>query len=228
MKRYTVQRGDTLYGIAKQFGTTVADIKKINNLSNDSISVGQVLIIEEDTAPTTYTVQRGDTLYSIGRKFNIPVLDLMRINNITSTILRVGQVLTLIVNEEENAGGVVVVPVYENYSVKRGDSLYSIAKQFGTTINQIKQDNGLYSNLLTIGQVLRIKVGEELIGVEECFGEGYSDLDKNYMMYTVKKGDSLYSIARNYNTSVDELMRLNNLTNTILSIGQVLKIKEVN
>lgn len=228
MKRYTVQRGDTLYGIAKQFGTTVADIKRINNLNSDSISVGQVLIIEEDTAPTTYTVQRGDTLYSIGRKFNIPVLDLMRINNITSTILRVGQVLTLIVNEEENAGGVVVVPVYENYSVKRGDSLYSIAKQFGTTVNQIKQDNGLYSNLLTIGQVLRIKVGEELIGVEECFGEGYSDLDKNYMMYTVKKGDSLYSIARNYNTSVDELMRLNNLTNTNLSIGQVLKIKEVN
>ena len=225
---YTVQNGDTLYGIAKQFGTSVDNIKRLNNLNNNVIIVGQVLRINEDTNPTTYTVKSGDTLYSISRQFNIPVLDLMRANNITSTILRVGQVLTLLTNEEENPGGVIGIPIYENYSVQRGDSLYSIAQKFNTTVNQIKEDNNLTSNLLTIGQVLRIKVGEELIGIEECYGEGYSELDKNYLTYVVKRGDSLYSIAKSYNTSVDQLIRLNNLTNTNLDIGQVLKIREVN
>ena len=228
MKEYTVQRGDTLYGIAKQFGTSVSDIKSLNNLSSDTISVGQVLKIKEDTSPTSYTVQKCDTLYAISKKFNIPVLDIMRINNISSTVLQVGQVLNLVESEEENGGGgIIVVPVYENYTVQRGDSLYSIAKKYGITVSQIRQDNNLYSGLLTIGQVLKIKVGEEVIGIEECFGEGYSDLGKNYLMHTVKKGDSLYSIARNYNTTVEQIMKLNNLSTTLLSIGQVLKIKEV-
>ena len=60
MRQYTVQRGDTLYGIAKQFGTSVNDIKKLNNLTTDNISVGQVLTIQEDTRPLTDTVVKGD------------------------------------------------------------------------------------------------------------------------------------------------------------------------
>lgn len=225
MKTYTVQPGDTLYGIAKQFGTSVDDIKKLNNLSTNTISVGQVLKIQEDTSPLTYTVQKGDTLYSISKKFDIPVLDIMKINNITSTVLQIGQVLKLFPQEEED--GIIVMPVYENYKVQKGDSLYSIAQKFNTTVDELKKDNNLTSNLLSIGQILKIKVGEEIFGVEECFGEGYSDLEKKYINYTVKKGDSLYSIARNYNTTVDSIMQLNNLKSTNLSIGQVLKIKEV-
>ena len=228
MKEYTVQRGDTLYGIAKQFGTTVSDIKKLNNLTTDNISVGQILKIEEDTNPITYTVVKGDTLYSIGRQFNIPVLDLMKINNITSTVLQIGQVLSLVAPEEDSSSGggsIIVIPVYQNYTVQKGDSLYSIAQKFNTTVTQIKQDNGLTSNLLAIGQVLKIKVGEETIGLEECYGEGYSGT--TYVTHTVKKGESLYSIAKNYNTTVEQIMKLNNLTSTNLSIGQVLKIREV-
>lgn len=224
MKTYTVQPGDTLYGIAKQFGTSVDDIKKLNNLSSNTISIGQVLKIQEDTSPLTYTVQKGDTLYSISKKFDIPVLDIMQINNITSTVLQIGQVLKLFTQEED---GIIVMPVYENYKVEKGDSLYSIARKFNTTVDEIKKDNNLTSNLLSIGQVLKIKVGEEIFGVEECFGEGYSDLEKTYINYTVKKGDTLYSIARNYNTTVDSIMQLNNLKTSSLSIGQVLKIKEV-
>lgn len=226
---YTVQEGDTLYGIAKQFGTNVSDIKKINNLIDDLVIPGDTLKIMIDTSPNTYTVQKGDSLYSISKQFNIPVLDLMSINNITSTNLEVGQVLNLVENkEEEEIENVVSIPVYENYTVQNGDNLYSIATKFNTTVSQIKQDNNLSSNVLTIGQVLKIKVGEELIGIEECFGEGYSNLEKDYLTYTVKKGDSLYSIASNYNTSVDQIMKLNNLNNTLLDVGQVLKIKEIN
>ena len=60
---------------------------------------------------------------------------------------------------------------------------------------------------------------------KECFGEGY--IEPKYETYTVKKGDNLYDIARRYNTSVINLMDLNNLTSTSLQIGQVLKVREL-
>ena len=229
MINYTVQRGDTLYGIAKQFGTTVNDIKRLNNLTSNTISVGQVLRINKDTSdPTTYTVQKGDSLYSISQRFGLSVLDLMSYNNLTSTTLQIGQVLKLTPSDSDDGNfDIETKPIYENYTVKRGDSLYSIARKYDTTVDQIKKDNNLTSNNLSIGQVLKIKVGEETIGIEECYGTDYGDLSKNYINYTVKRGDSLYSIARTYNTTVDEIKRLNNLTSNNLSIGQVLKIKEV-
>lgn len=230
MRNYTVQKGDTLFGIARQFGTTVNDIKRLNNLTSNTISVGQVLKINEDTSePTTYVVEKGDSLYSIGNKFGISVLDLMNYNNLTSTTLRIGQVLKLTPSSEDigSVGDITVIPVYQNYTVKKGDSLYTIAKKFDTTVDQIKNDNKLTNNNLSIGQVLRIKVGEETIGIEECYGEGFGG-GQNYINHTVKKGDTLYSIARNYDTTVDNIKRLNNLTSNNLSIGQVLKIKEVN
>jgi len=231
LKNYTVQKGDTLFGIARQFGTTVEDIKRLNNLTSNTISVGQVLRINEDTSePTMYVVQKGDSLYSIGKKFGISVLDLMNYNNLTSTTLRIGQVLKLTPSDDDigSVGDITVVPIYQNYTVKKGDSLYTIAKKFDTTVDQIKRDNKLTSNNLSIGQVLRIKVGEETIGIEECYGEGFEGGGKNYINHTVKKGDTLYSIARNYDTTVDNIKKLNNLTSNNLTIGQVLKIKEVN
>ncbi len=152
---------------------------------------------------------------------------MLKINNLNiNSILKVGQVLKLSSSSDDEME-IVIVPIYEDYTVKKGDSLYSIATKYGVSVNEIKSANNLSSNLLNIGQVLKIKVGEETLGILECFGEGYDDIGKNYVTYTVKKGDNLYSIAKKYNTSVDNIIRLNNLTSTSLSIGQVLKIKEV-
>ena len=127
MKKYTVQKGDTLYGIAKQFGTTVSEIKRLNNLISNTLSVGQVLKINEDNSnPTTYTVQKGDSLYSISNKFGLSVLNLMSYNNLTSTTLQIGQVLKLTPSYEElgSVGDITIVPIYENYIVKKGDTLF--------------------------------------------------------------------------------------------------------
>lgn len=231
MKNYTVQKGDTLYGVAKQFGTTVSEIKRLNNLTSNTLSVGQVLKINEDTSnPTTYTVQKGDSLYSISNKFGLSVLNLMSYNNLTSTTLQIGQVLKLTPSGEElgSVGDITVVPIYENYIVKKGDNLYDISKKFNTTVEQIKKDNNLSNNDLSIGQNLKIQVGEEYVGIEECYGEGYSNLGKKYIEHTVKKGDDLYSIAKNYSTTVDEIKSLNNLDSNNLTIGQILKVKEIN
>lgn len=227
MKEYTVQKGDTLYGISKQFGISIDDIKKQNNLTSNTLEAGQVLQIRENQSPTTYTVKKGDNLYEISKRFNIPVSELMKINNLANDSLQIGQVLNLMQNDLGGEEEIMVMPIYENYTVKKGDDLYSIAQKFGTTVDQIKGHNNLTSNLLSIGQVLKVKVGEETVGIEECFGEGYEELGKRYLEHTVIKGDSIYSIARNYNTTVDNIIKLNNLKNTNLSLGQVLKIKEI-
>jgi len=97
------------------------------------------------------------------------------------------------------------------YTVRRGDSLWSIAKKNNISVSELKEANGLLNNSLSIGQVLKIPTPT----VEP-------EIDTN--SYTVKKGDSLYKIAQNNNTTVSELIQLNNLTNTNLSIGQVLKL----
>ena len=94
------------------------------------------------------------------------------------------------------------------YTVVAGDSLYAIANKFGITVNEIKALNNLTSDILSIGQKLKIPSKE------------------NYLTYTVKSGDNLYSIARNFNTTVSDIQALNNLTTSNLSIGQKLLIPQ--
>ena len=93
---YVVQRGDSLYGIARMFGTTVENIKRVNSLSSDIITPGQELVINENIPvgeSNYYVVKRGDTLYSIAKNNNITVDDLIKMNNLTSLILKVGDKL---------------------------------------------------------------------------------------------------------------------------------------
>ena len=141
---YIVQKGDSLYSISKRFNTTVDDIKKLNNLNSNLLSIGQRLKIptnEVNNIEESYVVQKGDTLYSISRKFNIPVSEIKRINNLSSNLINIGQVLNLNNNI---------------YIVKKGDTLYSIARKFNTTVDNIKKLNNLNNNLLSIGQQLKI------------------------------------------------------------------------
>ena len=199
---YTVQPGDTLYGIARKFNLTVEELKRINNLTSNILTIGQVLKVAEDmNMPTrTYTVQPGDTLYGIARKFNITVEELKRINNLTSNILTIGQILQIPASSTDT--GILT------YTVVPGDTLYGIARKFNTTVDQIKQFNNLTSNILTIGQVLQIPTSSNM----------------ETRTYTVQPGDTLYGIAKSFNTTVDRIKQLNNLTSNTLSIGQVLRV----
>ncbi len=199
---YKVQSGDTLYSISKKLDTTVTELKKLNNLSSNMLSVGQVLKIPTKTVDIgetdIYQVQAGDTLYSIARKYNISVNELKNLNNLIDNTLSIGQIL------EVPSG----LSPYNSYIVDKGDTLYSIAKKFDTSVNKLKELNNLSSNMLSIGQKLLIPIGEETT-------------------YVVKAGDTLYSIAKEFNTTVDRLKELNDLSNNTLSIGQILIVKEV-
>ena len=205
MKNYTVKRGDTLYGISKQFDVPVETIKRVNNLTSNTITVGQVLSIPTNTTTATYTVKAGDTLYKIANQYNTTVQELIELNNLSSNILNIGQQLKVPVEGTNNQPD----SNYITYTVVKGDNLYNIASKYDVTVETIKQANNLTSNLLSIGQILKIPTQNIEIGYKE---------------YEVKAGDSLYSIARSYNTTVEEIMNANNLTTTILSVGQILKI----
>lgn len=223
---YVVQKGDTLYGISKQFNTSMQKLRELNNLSSDILTIGKVLIVSpnSDRNPSecvTYTVKKGDSLYSIAKQYNSTVDAIKRYNNLTSNNLSIGQKLKLPCYMKDNDN--TTMPNFVMYTVKAGDSLYSIAQQYNTTVDKIKSDNKLPSNNLSIGQVLMIADKTTDMTVEECFGEDEM-LEEDYVIYVVKPGDNLYSIARKYDTTVSELKRLNNLTSNNLSVGQELKI----
>ncbi len=215
---YTVQRGDSLWSIANRFGVTVDALRKANNLTSDTLQIGQILKIPSTssdnggTSPTYYTVVKGDSLWSIANRFGVSVADLRNVNNLTSDVLQVGQRLLIPGtgdSSEDNDNG------YEEitYVVQAGDSLWAIANRYGITVDELKSANNLSSNLLSVGQVLIIPTGENpVVPPEET------------TTYTVVRGDSLWSIAKQFGLTVDELKRANNLTSNTLSVGQVLVI----
>ncbi len=213
---YVVQAGDSLWSIAKKFNTTVDELKKLNNLTSNTLKIGQKLKIptenNEPQGTGFYIVKKGDSLYSIARQYNTTVEELMRLNNLTSSSLSIGQQLK--VPAEVNP------PITDNYiinTVKAGDSLYSIERQYNTTVNELMDYNNLTTNLLSVGQKLKVPT-------EVQVNPPTSTPEPGGITYTVQRGDSLYNIAGRYNTTVDAIMKLNNLNSTSLSIGQVLKI----
>jgi len=153
---YQVKRGDTLYNIASKFNTTVDNLKNINNLTSNTLTIGQNLLVpifednndEEDY--DIYTVQKGDSLWSISRKYDMPVNELIEINKLTNLTLKIGQQLLVPKQVEEDIGENV-------YVVQKGDTLWSIANKLNIPVNTIKELNNLTSNLLTIGQQLIIQ-----------------------------------------------------------------------
>ena len=183
MQTYIVKAGDTLYGISKQFGVSIADIVAENNLSTITLRVGQVLKIPSVETTTLYIVKEGDTLYSISRKFNVSVDDIIRINNLNSNLIALGRELFIPVPGD---GG------YLLYEVVSGDTLYSISRKYDVDIQTIREINKLNGNNLSIGSLLKIPV-------EVNPGTG------DYSTYIVKNGDTLYSISKIFNMSVSEI-----------------------
>ena len=201
---YVVKSGDTLYSIANKYGMTVNELKNLNNLTSDILSIGQQLTVKNESASTldTYTVKSGDTLYSIANKYGMSVSDLKSLNNLTSNILSIGQVLK--VSNSDNNGS---SSPSNTYVVKLGDTLYSIARKYGISVDELKSANGKSSNLLTIGEEIIIPT---VTGTTRT--------------YTVKSGDSLWKIATTYGVSVNALKSANGLSSDLLSIGQILVI----
>ena len=147
---YTVKAGDSLYAIANKYGMSVEELKELNNLTSNLLTIGQRLLIKkrEDLTDSTetYTVVKGDNLYQIALKFDTTVDALKTLNGLTNNVLSIGQVLKIPSSDSNEM----------IYTVVAGDNLYQIARRFGTTVPAIMNRNNLTTNLLSIGQKLII------------------------------------------------------------------------
>lgn len=153
----------------------------------------------------TYIVKKNDNLYDIAKNNNTTVGIIKALNNLTSNILQVGQVLLLPVAKVEQSN----VNDYLIYTIKPGDNLYNIAKTYNITLDELINFNEQGTTLLHIGDQLLIPISNN------------KTTNKN-IQYIIKPGDTLYNIAKRYNTTVDEIKRVNNFNTNMLKIGDVI------
>lgn len=219
---YSVVTGDTLWGLSKKFGTSIDLIKSANKLSSDTLTIGQKLVIPK----AIHTVQSGDTLYSLSRKYSATVDSIKAANHLSSTTLSINQNLIIPAVLEVPQTPTVTEPTPTTssvtYTVVVGDTLYSIAKKYSTTVDALKKTNQLTSDVLSLGQTLTIPQAENSPPTPAPITSSPTIPDT----YTVVSGDSLYSIALKFGLTVDELRARNQLVSDVLRVGQVLRISE--
>lgn len=232
---YTVKAGDSLWGISQTYGTTVNNLKQINNLSSNVIYVGQVLKLKQQSASSsnqtsasaadTYTVQSGDTLWGIANTHDTTVNNLKQINDLTSDTIYVGQVLKL--TQQSTTQQASSKPSQSNssdfYTVKAGDSLWKIAMGNDLTVDHLKQMNNLTTNTIYVGQQLRIKEGQINSQPSQSNSQA-NQSNQNVGTYTVKAGDTLWGIANDHDTTVSALKQNNHLSSDTIYVGQVLSL----
>jgi LysM repeat protein len=168
-----------------------------------------------------HVVADGETLTAIARQHGLTPRQLRSLNRLRSSCLFAGQHLIVKVLAEEAANSRGGMKTYEHpsgstfHQVKAGDTLFSIARKYNTSVARIKADNQLSSDALSIGQMLRIgqNAPQQTVVPQE-----------NLQYHTVQRGDTLYSIARRYGTTVDALQRLNKLTGNAISLGMRLVV----
>jgi membrane-bound lytic murein transglycosylase D len=183
-----------------------------------------------------YIVQKGDNLNTIAKKYNTTVADIQEWNHLSSTSVKLGVSLQVAVPVLESAAVVAVAaPVLKDiqYEVQKGDNLGNIAKKFGSSVVDLKQWNNLQNNNLAVGHTLIVAKNEVAIITNNATVDSFKKKDiatsssKNADSdYLVKKGDSLFSISKQYpGVTVSDLKKWNNITGENLKPGMGLKIK---
>lgn len=257
VKFHKVKRGENLGGISDKYGVTVAEVKKWNHIKGNTIAKGKSLkIIKNERVVTTfrkevkadknsietslsssgkpsdfYEVQRGDNLFSIAKKFNVSLEDLKKWNNLNDLNVEQGSKLALVNNDGDQATETTHKPEVKitEHVVGKGESLGSIAKKYDVSVSDIKDWNKMDDNIIKFG--IKLVVGKKYIISSENKNsnskkENIAINDRNEVkLYYVKKGDSLFSIAKKYpGVSISDLKKWNGIKNESLKAGMKLKI----
>jgi len=207
---YTIASGDTLYNLAQRYGVTVDRIMAANpGINPNNLQIGQQICIPGVVVPPStcngifYTVRSGDTIYTIAQSFNTPIDRILAANpGLTLNNLQVGQQLC-IPRYSTACNGIF-------YTIKSGDTLYSIAQSYGTTVDRIIAANpGINVNNLQVGQQICIP---GVVIPPTCVGG---------TLYIIRTGDTLSSIAQLFGTTADRILVANpGLTINNLQVGQ--------
>jgi membrane-bound lytic murein transglycosylase D len=214
---YVVKEGDNLGLIAEAYNVTVAEIKEWNNLEDDKILAGQKLKLYSDKPiekkintknKTTYIVEEGDYLSSIANAYGVTVNDLKEWNELESDVIFVGQKLIVAEPQKKTKD----TKKTKTHVVKGGETLNSIAVKYDVTIAEIKKWNGLKSDVIQTGQTLIVSESKSK----------KNETTVKEKTHKVKKGDTLRSIADEYDITIRDLKKWNELDSDVIKIGQVL------
>lgn len=140
---YIVQKGDSLWSISKKYNLSVDELKDINNLNSNLLSIGQKLLINNNEKNDYYIVKKGDTLYQIAKNNNTTVNEIIELNKLPNSNLSIGQKLLIPSSEKV-------------YIVQKGDTLYQISKKYNVPVDVIMTKNKLNTTVLSIGQKLLV------------------------------------------------------------------------
>ena len=222
-QQYTVRAGDTFFSLAQRFNTTVAAIQQANpNVDPNNLQIGQTLCIPMGTSTTCptgtqpYTIRSGDTFYSLAQRFNTTVEAIQRANpNVNPNNLQIGQVICIPTSTPPTTCPTGTQP----YTIRSGDTFYSLAQRFNTTVEAIQRANpNVNPNNLQIGQVICIPSGGTTPPPSGNCPAGTQP-------YTIRSGDTFFSLAQRFNTTVEAIQRANpNVNPNNLQIGQVICI----
>ncbi|HPA24792.1 MAG TPA: LysM peptidoglycan-binding domain-containing protein, partial [Candidatus Cloacimonas sp.] len=220
---HIIKKGDTLYSLSKRYGTTVDELKRLNNLSDNNLSIGQKLIVKKDVKPSKPIVPVPVTKPAtpeITESSSSPQISALPGSEINPSL-----------SLEKK------IPADYYYTVKAGDNLYRIAINHNIKLEELLAWNNFANSSIPIhpGDKLVIKNPAELpetkIVPEEVISEpnpavatvpAKNDTVLIERVYVVQKKDTLYRIATNNGMTVEELMQLNNLTSPDLKVGQKL------
>ena len=233
-KTHTVQAKETVYGISKQYGVSQEELYKANpKIEKNGIHPGDLIVIpgkgttttkptETNTQTTTSNVNTSDdnyqyitiepkeTVYNLTKKYKISEETLNSLNpQIKERGLEVGDVIKL---PKDVSNKVFSVPK-GTHLIKKGETLYTLAKQYNVSVDDLYAENPALQTGVKEGMVITIPKKSGSVVIEE-----------NTINYVVQNGDSAYGILEKYNTNLDELLRLNPDLINGLKAGMTLKI----
>lgn len=211
MHTYIVCRYDSLRSIAQQFGTTYQDIMAANQLTNFDLHIGQQLLIP-NTQIDTYHSSQPELVWAVATDDTdeYPIAQIPEANDLPAHSQR----------SEVSERGIGTT----NYTVKAGDNLSKIAAIYKTTPDEIKKINKLTTNVIWIGQVLKVPSTAASNSSSPTPPKPPVSSNTNKKTYTVKSGDTLSNIAWIFGVTIEDIKKENNLKTTALMIGQVLVI----
>ena len=214
---HTVTSGQTLWTISKTYATTVDELKRLNGLTIDKITVGQRLVVAKTATETVikpyvnYVVQKGDTVGRLAEYFGVAIETISTLNGLKNHLIIVGQAIK-------------IPAEFIDYTVKSGDTLFKLSIEYSTSVERIRIYSGINSDSLTIGQKLKIP-GKQKETPPQKTPTDSSKPTVTYKTHVVVRNDTIWSISVNYGIPMTELLSVNGLNmESILNLGQSLKI----
>ncbi|EGP4780146.1 LysM peptidoglycan-binding domain-containing protein [Enterococcus faecium] len=272
---YTVQSGDSVWGISNKFGITMDQLIQWNNIQNNFIYPGQKLTIKGSqengsstnnsgnntnssgnagtsnggqTTGAKYTVQSGDSVWKISNDHGITMAQLIEWNNIKNNFVYPGQQLIVSNGGSSNTGANTGNTSGSNssnssssntasgtkYTVKAGDSVWSVSNKYGITMAQLIQWNNIQNNFIYPGQQLTVSNSGSTNSASSNTGSSANTNNSSSAntgssssqgTYTVKAGESVWSVANKNGITMNQLIEWNNIKNNFIYPGQQLIVK---